>query len=326
MNQQPILCLSSADILEAASPGEIIEAVESAFRLYASGEFLMPDRMHIHDRNDNTLLLMPCFTEQNFGTKLVSVFPGNTAREIPVVIGTMVLNDAATGEPLAILNGTILTALRTGAAGAVGIRYTTPPGLSRLGIIGAGVQGLYQAVFISQVRDLSRVTVFDTNPANGETFIREFSQRCPGIPVRAAESVEELLRDSEAAVAATTATRPVLPDQPALLKGKHFVGIGSFRPDMREFPESLFRLVKTVWVDTEHAAEESGDLATPLAEGWLASSQVEPLANCLETPPNINKGDTTLFKSVGMALFDITAAQCIYRGAMEKNLGTPIQL
>lgn len=320
-----MLCLSEGDILKAVTPEEMVDELEAAIRLYETDEFHMPDRMQV-DYEGNVLLLMPCFTSKKFATKLVSVFPGNIEKNIPVVMGTVVLSDGQTGEPLALLNGTVLTALRTGAVGALGIRYLTPSTAKTLGIVGAGMQGFNQALFASYVRELSDIFVFDINAQKSIFLIEKLSKRRPGINIHQSKSVEELLRHSEAVITATTSFQPVLPDKRELLEGRHFIGIGSYRPEMRKFPEALFKLLYRVLIDTRHAAAESGDLVTPLKNGWINEHQVSTMGKWLKTGEKIEDGETTLFKSVGMALFDLVASDLIYQRAGEKGLGTKIEL
>ena len=122
-------------------------------------------------------------------------------------------------------------------------------------------------------------------------------------------------------ITATNSETPVLPNDAKLLKGKHFVGIGSYKPNMREFPQALFPLLKEVYTDTEHAFRECGDLATPIAEAWLQLVQVKRLGRVIEGKSRIAAADTTFYKSVGMALFDVVVAEEIYRKACEKGLG-----
>jgi ornithine cyclodeaminase len=328
-----MLCIGEEDINKAVTPAEIIEAVESAFRLYETNHFKMPDRMHI-DHEGNTLLLMPAISGESYATKLVSVFPENVEKSLPVVMGTVLLNDSLTGEPLALLNGSTVTALRTGAVGAVGIRYITPETCSRVGIVGTGVQGFNQAFFASFVRNLSHIYVYGRSPRKTETLVMKLKQALTeqkasnmnSTTVQPVNSPEELLKDSQAVITATASPGPVLPDDGNLLKGKHFVGIGSFRPTMREFPRSLFTRLKEVYVDTHHAKAESGDLAVPLKEGWIDDKQVFTLGRKITEGRGVSPGETTLFKSVGMALFDLTVSDLIYRRSRAKGLGTEIKL
>lgn len=322
-----MLVLSEKDLREAVSREELMDEVERALRLQESGECFQPPRAHL-DHGEDTLLLMPCFAGDFFGTKLVTVFPGNAARNIPVVDAVMVLNRADTGEALALLNGRVLTALRTGAVGGVGVRLTSPPETRSLGVVGAGAQGFQQALFAATARPITDISVFDRYGEGVPAFIERLSAALPAVRVHRAPSVEALLEASETVVTATTSSEPVLPDEPELLRGRHFVGIGSFKPTMREYPEALFRLVSRVFVDTDHAAAESGDLVVPLREGWLPRERVVPLGRLL-TGAESSAGlpqETTLFKSVGVALFDLCAAGLIYQKAVEKGLGERIEL
>lgn len=317
-----MLYLNKESIHQAVSREELLGEVEQALCVQETGGFTMPPRVHL-DSGENALLLMPCLTESFYGTKLVTVFPGNAKRNLPSVDAVMVLNSAETGQTLAILDGQALTALRTGAVGGVGIRLLCPPDTERLGIVGTGVQGFNQALFAASARPLKEIQLFGRRFAGVATLVEKLSVELPDIRVRAATTIENLLESSQAIITATSSSEPVLPDNAELLRGKHFVGIGSYKPSMREFPEALFRLANRVFVDTLHATEESGDLAVPLAEGWISRDQVSPLGQLLmgERSGAGFPGETTVFKSVGMALLDVCIAGLIYAKALEKGLG-----
>ena len=141
-----MLILNESDIIKAVDFDELLKSVEEAFLIQETGNYNMPDRMHI-DQEENVLLLMPCFTDDFFSTKLVSVFPENKNLGKPAIYGSLILNDGKTGEPLAMMNGSKLTALRTGAVGAMGLLYTTPKNINTLGLIGAGIQGFHLVLF-----------------------------------------------------------------------------------------------------------------------------------------------------------------------------------
>ncbi|MFA8435267.1 MAG: ornithine cyclodeaminase family protein [Marinifilaceae bacterium] len=319
-----MLILNHQEIASALTHSEAIAAIEEAFQLFEANGFHMPNRMHAHHR-DNTLLLMPCFTDQFFGTKLVSVNPENPAKGLPSIYGTMVLNDGASGEPLALMNGAALTAFRTGAVGGVGVKYTTPESINSAGIIGTGVQGFTQAIFACKVRNIQNLYVFDTDEAKAKAFIARLQQELPEVKISACQSNRELVENSQLIITATTSKKAVLPDDSELLKGKHFIGIGSYKPDMHEFPTSLYPLLKKVYADTPFAREESGDLATPLKESLLQENQITSISQLVANNRTAGE-ETTLFKSVGMALFDVVMAQKIYARALERKLGTQVQL
>lgn len=321
-----MIFLSEDDIRQCVDYTDVVEAVEDAFVLYERKEFTMPDRMHI-DFGRNTFLLMPCLGREYFSTKLVTVYPGNAGTDIPVIDGVIVLNSMQNGTPLALLNGRIVTALRTGAAGAVSVKYLTPENVTKLGIVGAGVQAFYQVMLTASVKKLTHVTVLSARRESAVVFAEKIAAHLPGIQVRAADSGEDLLENSEIVITATTSKYPVLPEREDLLRGKHFVGIGSFKPDVREFPRALYRLVDKVYVDTMFAAEESGDLVYPLEQKWISGEQVQTLGRyLLESGRRAPRQETTFYKSVGMALFDLVASQAIYEQAVKKGLGKNLLL
>jgi ornithine cyclodeaminase len=319
-----MLILTKKEIENLLNPEEVINAINKAFTLFHQDQFHMPDRMHAH-QGDNTLLLMPCFTESCFGTKLVSVNPQNAQKGKPSIYGVMALNDGETGEPLAILNGAALTAIRTGAVGALGIKHTSPENCTKLGIIGTGIQGFTQAIFASSVRPIQEILVCDRNEEKAQEFICELKTVLPNIKINICSKSETLVEQSEIIICTTSSQTPVIPDDSNLLKGKSFIGIGSYKPDMREFPDALLTLVDQVWVDTPFAAKESGDLSIPISNKNLKESQIKPLSELI-VKQNIDQSETSFFKSVGMALFDVVVAECMYKKALENNIGTQIQL
>jgi ornithine cyclodeaminase len=268
-----MLCLNASDIEKAVSPAELIEAMVGAMVRYEQKEFFMPQRTHL-DFAGNTLLLMPCFSQKSFATKLVSLFPNNRAKNRQVLYGTVILNDGQTGEPLAIFNGAKLTAMRTGAVGGAAARYLTPVNVSSLGLFGAGVQAFHQALFACAERPITDIYLFDPFSKKLDQFIKELSKQLRHVAIHRAGSAEEALSSSALVITATNARTPVLPDSKELLANKYIIGIGSYKPDMREFPQSLFHLVNRYVLDTKHAQRESGDVIEPLKNGWIKKGQL----------------------------------------------------
>lgn len=320
-----MLCLSADDILKAASCQEVVMIVEKALMMYEKKEFYMPQRIHL-DYQGNTLLLMPCFTQESMATKLLSVFPGNREKNKPVMSGIVVLNDAETGEPIAMLNGAKLTAVRTGAVGSVGVRYVTDPDITTVGIVGLGVQGFHQAIFACAVRKIQKIVIYDINPEIQKGFIEQFRFFYPRIEVCPVERVEDILKQTDLIITATPSESPVIPDDEKMILGKKFIGIGSFRPRMREYPESLFRNLDCLFIDTDHALSETGDLIDPLRSGWIAENQIISAGKLLLGEVVVDRMKTCLFKSVGMALFDLVVADYICQKAREEGIGTEVNV
>lgn len=320
-----MLYLGEKDILEAAGLDELMDAIEEAYSVEQGGDYVMPPRIHINNR-ENTVLYMPCFLNSIFGTKILTLFPGNLNKNRPVIDGLLLLNDIETGRPLAILDGAKITAVRTGAVGGVGIRHTASQSARTLGLVGAGVQGYHQILFACRARQVTKVYLFDQVMEKASAMSKKFKQILPNIEAEAVNDVKRLLEVSDIVITTTPSAEPVLPDDEALLKGKHYIGIGSYKPEMREFPTSLYGLVQQVFIDTEHGLEESGDLITPLQQKLIRREQIVTFGKYLSIKQTFGPiGETTLFKSVGMALFDIVVAELIYRRALERKIGQEIR-
>ncbi|HBB29873.1 MAG TPA: hypothetical protein DC000_11650 [Clostridiales bacterium] len=317
-----MLYLSSNDIEKVINHEEVVEIIESAMLLYETGNFTQPDRITVNRKDKETYLYMPCFTDEVKGTKILTLYAENAQKGIPTIQGVMLLNDVQTGKINCIMEGSTLTAYRTGAVGSCGIKHTTPKNVTTLGIVGTGIQGYYQCLYACKIRNIKQITVFDIFKDKAEEFKKRLENALPNVSIRVADSTEELLSNSEVIVTVTTSPNPVLPNDADLLREKHFIGIGSYKPTMQEYPQALFETVDNIFIDVEFAKEETGDLINPLREGWIKENQIHTLGKYLDK--EINVDGTTFYKSVGMALFDITVADYIYNKA--KKLGIGIEL
>lgn len=302
--------IDSNTIGKAAPVRVWISAMEDALRDTAEGRIEVPIRSHYH-RAHNTHLLMPCFGEEYFSTKLVSVFPKNLLKHKPVIYGTVVLNDGKTGEPLAVLDGSKLTAMRTAAVGSVGIKYLSPENVDTLGIIGLGIQGFHQALFACEIRPIRELRILDQSKERMKLFKIKFQAYFKHVKVILCESASELCNASEIVITATGAHHPVVPEAGKWWRGKTLIGIGSYKPEMREFPDALMKDLAKVYVDTLHGLSEAGDLLIPLQNGLITKEQVEPLSD-LVLGKSQSEEETRFFKSVGMAAFDLYGAKLVY--------------
>jgi len=297
----------------------IQNAVQESYQLVLSKLYNMPDRMHVAD-NENTLLLMPCFAKKFFSTKLVSVFPDAGQYGYPAVNGVMVLSDNVSGQPLAIMDGAAITAQRTGAVGGLGVKLLTSESIETAGILGAGVQGLSQARYLIHNRRIKTLYIYDLNNEAVGNMINRLKQEFTDIEYVAAKNANQLVTDSRVIIAATTSKNPLFEMKSEDIKGKTFISIGSFRPDMQEFPNIVIESADDIFVDTMFAAKESGDIAKPLNDNIIQKSVIKEFAGLLNKKRTF-EDRTVFFKSVGMALFDLTTSAAIYQQALEKNMG-----
>lgn len=314
--------LNAQQIDQLVSMPDLVDVIDQAYIAQARDEYLMPQRMHV-SKDENTLLLMPCFADASFSTKLVTVFPNNGALDKPPIYGQVVLNDGTTGQAIALIAGDRLTALRTGAVGACAIRWLKADTHS-IGIIGAGVQGYYQAMFAIENFDISELYIFDTSTARALATIKLLGDKYPNTKLIHSPTTDHLLTHSTTIITATTSTEPVFSNKPRLMIDRTFISIGSFRPNMREFPEVLFRLMSNYYVDTEAAKNETGDLVTPLSNGWIEERQIAPFCQLVAKKQEPIEPFVKVFKSVGMALFDLYVAKYIYNRSIAQEIGTEI--
>lgn len=302
-----------------ASMKDIIDGIDNAYKLYHSGNFHMPTRTQVMNEQ-NTLVLMPCFTEKYIATKLITVFPENATKNLSTIHGTVVLNCNQTGENKAILDGTYLTAIRTGAIGGSAVRHLAKQNVETLAVIGTGVQGFYQTIAACEERHFKQINVYNRTPGEKITnFIQNLKKALhPDINITAMDTPSEAIKDAEVVIAATNSKEPVLPNDKDLLKNKLFIGIGSFQPDMNEFPEALYDNLAHILVDSNDATKESGDLITPLEKELILQEDIHTMASFIKQPSFDveNEDRSILFKSTGMALFDAVVASTIYEASL----------
>jgi ornithine cyclodeaminase len=292
--------------------------METALQISITGSYVMPKRMHL-DYGDDTFLIMPCITDEYWATKMVSFCPGNSEKKRPSIYGTVVLNDTKTGEPLAILDGGMLTAMRTAAVTAVGIKHLSPLNSHSLGIIGTGIQGIYQALFACSVCKIDEVWAFDKNSYNIKQFALDFNLRYPDVRLHISNDADNVALNSQVIITATNSQNPVFKNSKELFTGKTFVGIGSYKPGYREFPEQLFRQIDQVFVDTMDGKSESGDLITPVRSNWIDDANILPIGSLIAGDILPSDNPTRLFKTVGSAIFDLFAAKMVYEKHIDKN-------
>ncbi len=320
-----MLILSDNEVESLLGPQQLLNTVEAAMISYENKMSLAPKRMHI-DHGEDTLLCMPSFSEHVFGTKLVSVIPGNASKNLPVTNGIMLLNDSTTGLTLAIMNASKLTALRTGAVGAIGIKYITPEGDSSIGLIGCGVQGMHQALFACCVRPINTIYCLLRTKQTFNKLKNFVNAQFPEIQVIGCATTEEVLSKTNIIITATTSPVPVLNNNVSQLEGKHFISIGSFKPSMQELPDAVYQLANELVIDSEFAKYETGDIINPVAKGFIKDENVFTIGKLILGKRKINTANTTVYKTTGMAIFDLFVSQCIYTAAKEKKIGARFSL
>jgi ornithine cyclodeaminase/alanine dehydrogenase-like protein (mu-crystallin family) len=270
------------------------------------------------------LLAMPCALDAEpraLGAKIVSVFRGNPARGLPTVTSTYVLSDYETGAPLAIMDGSYLTAIRTAAGSAVATRELARPDAHSLGVFGTGVQARFHVETIRRVRDLDRVLVAATSEHKGHAFA-DWVIRTTGIAAEVAGP--EATSGADIVAACTTSATPVVVDE-HVQPGAHINAVGAFTPTTRELPSTLIGRAR-VYVDTRAGAlSEAGDLLLAVLDGAFALENVAGEVGEVvlrRSPGRASANDVTIYKSVGAAFLDAATARLAYDQAGLSGVGT----
>ncbi|MDY7040296.1 MAG: hypothetical protein SVX38_05495, partial [Chloroflexota bacterium] len=229
--------LSKKDVQQAVSMARAIEIVKRAFAQLSSGKAVVPIRTQLPvDRHQGVTLFMPAYLSEtdDLGVKIVSVFPRNLERDLPTIFALVVVVEAGTGRPIAAMDGTYLTALRTGAASGAATDLLARPDAHVAAVFGAGAQGRTQLEAVCQVRDIGRVWVFDANAEAAARYAGDMRVRGGRIPtdVRVAGSPAEAVREADVICTATTSGTPVFADGD-LRPGVHVNAIGAFTPQMQ---------------------------------------------------------------------------------------------
>ncbi len=325
--------LSRSDVQKAITMREAIDVVRDAFTQLSSDQATVPLRVPIDiPKHAGTTFFMPAYLAASdaLAVKTVSVRSNNSARGLPLVQALVTLFDPVTGSPLAVMDGSYLTALRTGAASGVATDVLARPEARIVAIFGAGVQGRAQLLAVGAVRELRRALIFDRTKAQAEQLIAELRGQ-PGVPddLRVAATAAEAVREADIICTATTSRTPVY-DGNLVKSGAHVNGVGSYTPEMQENPESLIRRADKIVVDSYAGAlAEAGDLIIPLRKGIIQESnlyaELGEITNGSK-PGRERDSEITFFKSVGNAVQDAAVAQAVYRRAEELGLGTEVEI
>ncbi|MGQ9709828.1 MAG: ornithine cyclodeaminase family protein [Anaerolineae bacterium] len=322
--------LSHSDVRRALPMREAVEAMKRAFAQLSTGQADVPLRTPIHvPRHNGLTLFMPAYlaADDQMAVKIVSVFNDNPARGLPLIHALVVVVDAETGRPVAVMEGGSLTALRTGAASGAATDLLSRPDAAIAAVFGAGVQGRTQLEAVCAVRPIREAWVYDVDPQRAQAYAREMGEPL-GIPVHVATSPAEAVRQADVICTATTSTTPVF-DDADVRPGTHINAVGAYTPQMREIPTETVLRARVVIDHRTASLAEAGDLLIPIQEGRMTEqhiwAELGEIAAGLK-PGRLSPDEITLFKSVGVAVQDVAAAAAVLEAARRQNLGVEISL
>lgn len=317
--------LSAADVRACVDMAGAIDAVAGAFEELSGGRAQSPVRLALNAPG-GVALFMPAYLERSgaMGAKVVSVFRDNAGRGLPAIHGLVLVLDGETGVPQAIMDGTYLTALRTGASSGVATRVLARQDATVLAMFGSGGQSRTQIQAVRTVRDIREVRIVSADAASARALADELE----GVDASVVSDPAQAVRGAHVICTATTSRSPVFPGA-VVEPGTHVNGIGSYTPEMQEIDAELVRRARVVVDARDAALEEAGDLIIPIREGVVGEDHIraelgEILAGA--APGRTTDDEITFFKSVGNAVQDVAVATLVLESAATRGLGRTVEL
>jgi len=341
--------LTEDDVKAVLTMDDLIETMMSALKRFSTGGVVQPVRSVVGINEHAFFGVMPAYvrggSDASLGAKLVTLFESNTARGLPTHLASIALLDPDTGALRALMDGRFITEARTAAVSAVTSRLLARQGASSLAIIGSGVQARSHLDALSRVHVLRHVTVWSPTKTHRDQFVAEVgvssdssrsdvgvkSDSTPTLDgrytVAAVDHAGEAIVGADLIVLATSSPTPVI-ENGWVKPGAHVMSVGACRPNWREMDPALVARAR-LFVDSRAAAlVESGDVVMGIQEGrFPADHIVAEIGEIVSgATGRTNDADVTIFKSLGLAVEDVTAADLAYRRAIERGIGTELVL
>jgi alanine dehydrogenase len=337
-----MIILNAKDVHRALPMPQAVQAMKRAFAALTDGQAEVPLRARLSVPPYQAVsLFMPAFVdakpndtsqEQALAVKVVSIFPHNPERSLPLIYAATLVLEPDTGQVMAMIEGSSLTAIRTGAAAGAATDLLARQDSCVAAIFGAGAQGRTQLEGICSVRSIQDAFIYDPNPQRLHTFIREMeANETVTAHLHAAKNPTEAVAEADIVCTATTSRTPVFPDQ-AVKLGAHINGMGSYTAEMAEIPAETVTRARVVVDSCLSALAEAGDLIQPIQRGLITEhdTQAGPISELGEIvlerqPGRESSTQITIFKSVGNAVQDAVAAQVALQNAIRQGLGQQIE-
>lgn len=321
--------LTSADVATLLSMDELIDAMDAALRQFSTGAVDQPIRTVLPIGEKKVFGVMPAHLRASgvLGAKLVSVFGVNAALDLPTHLATILLFSPNTGALVAVLDGRVITEMRTAAVSAVSARELARDEAQTLAIIGSGAQARSHLEAMERVFELNEIRVWSPTPDHQLAFITEM-ESITETKLVGCNSAEQAVHHADVIVLATSSSEPVVQNE-WVASGAHVISVGACRPDQREMDPALIRRGR-LFVDSRAAAlVESGDVVMGIQQGQFAATHLvgelgEVLAGKIEGRRSPH--DITIFKSLGLAVEDLAAADLVYRKAVAGAVGEELEL
>lgn len=320
-----LMVLSQREVRQCIDMEQAIKVMENAFTEYYRGQAVLPLRTSVRIEKENaSTLTMPAYLSQqnSLGLKVVSIFPNNVAINKPIINGVLLLLNELTGEALAIMEAGYLTALRTGAVSGLATQLLASEDASHVAIIGSGVQALTQLEAMACVRPIKEVSVWSRDFENCRAFAQKVQAQ---YDVDCHQNISDAVKNADIICTATPSEIPLISIKD-LKERVHVNAVGSHAPGMNEVHNDVIAKATVVVDQVEAAMAEAGEIISALKANCIRKEDLIELGLLAIKGPLQNMRNITVFKSVGLAIQDISIAHEVYLNALKKGLGTSISL
>ena len=328
-----MLILNAAEVRQALPMDQTIVAMKDAYAALSNGTAVVPLRTRLPISNHNALsLFMPAYmkteSDEALAVKIVSLFPNNPSRGLAYIQAAMLVFEAGTGRAVALLEGSTLTAIRTGAGSGAAIDLLARNASKVVAIFGAGPQGKTQLEAACTARKIETVFIFNPTHEKAEAFVREMAGR-NSIPkdIRVAKTPKEAIENADIICTATTSSRAIFEDKD-VKSGTHISAVGAYTPEMQELPIETVARARIIVDSYATVKDEAGDIVKAMQAGLIKEADIHAeLGEIILGKKAGRQSDEeiTFFKSVGNAVQDATAAQLALKNAREMKIGTEVE-
>lgn len=313
--------LTGRDIVKLVNMRQAINIARKVFAAHGHRRIQMPPKIYIHlGKYNGDFRAMPAYVEgmEACGVKWVNVHPHNRVHGLPTVMALIVLSDHKTGFPIAIMDGTYITSLRTGAAGGIGAKYLAKKSSSSIGFVGCGVQASFQLMALRNLFNIRAISAYDKEPARAKQFLRQIANL--GIAAKNCDSVETCVRNKDIVVTTTPSRKPII-RAAWISPGTHINAIGADAKGKQELDPAILKKARII-VDDIAQAIHSGEINVPLSKKLFKAGDIRATLGQVVVGAKsgrVSPKDITIFDSTGLAIQDMALASYIYKKAIGRR-------
>jgi alanine dehydrogenase len=328
MNKKTLI-LTNSQVQRLIDMPSVLKVIKNTFMLYGKNLVQMPAKIYLHlDKYNGDFRAMPAYIEgmgEPCGLKWVNVHPKNRRFGLPAVMAVIILSDSKTGFPLAIMDGTYITNLRTGATGGIAAKYLARKDTSIVGLVGCGAQARTQILALKELFKIKLVYVWGNKHEYARQFLKD--TKYLGLKMEIKEKISDCVKQADIVVTTTPVRKPIVKSE-WIKEGTHINAIGADARGKEELEPAILKRAKVI-VDDRIQAMHSGEINVPIAKKIIKENDIyATLGEVIlgEKKGRLFKDEITLFDSTGLAVCDVAVANLVYKKALKNKIGSWVRI